>query len=245
MIMMTWKKQSHYFYSLMVVLSVLTMTACGGGGGGGSSPVTTPPFIFAALSSFPTGSIPAGFTTGATVQIKNTSGGTDITNATVTMNGTSLMYNSTFHEYVGDVIVSPGNQVTVTATIGSNTYSASGTQFSTYPAISSPVSNSTWSVSNAIPVSWSGGAPTQNAVAYGIGVLDVNNPNGDLVWPASFYLKQESISTLSDTIPANSLATGSYFVIACIVGNAAAIPNATADSLLAFGGCNYVPITVH
>jgi hypothetical protein len=243
---MTWKKQSHYFYSLMIVLWVLTMSACGGGGGG-SSPVTTPPFIFAALSSFPTGSgaIPQGFNTGASVQIKNTSGGTNITNATVTMNGTSLTYNSVSQDYVGNVIVSPGSPVTVIANVGGSTYTASGNQFSTYPVISSPASNSTWTVSNPIPVSWSDGTPAQSAVAYGIGVLDVNNPNGALAWPAGFDLNTELITSLTDTIPANSLVPGHYFVIACIIGNAVAIPNATVDSLLAFAGCNYVPIMAH
>jgi hypothetical protein len=243
---MTWKKQSHYFYSLMIVLSVLTMTACGGGGGG-SSPATTPPFIFAVLSSFPTGSggIPQGFNTGASVQIKNTSGGANITNATVTMNGTSLTYNSVTQDYVGNVIVSPGSPVTVIANFGGSTYTASGNQFSTYPVISSPVSNSTWTVSNPIPISWSAGTPPPNAAFYGIGVLDVNNPNGMLAWPAGFDLKTELITSLTDTIPANSLVPGHYFVIACIAGNAVAIPNATVDSLLAFAGCNYVPITAH
>jgi hypothetical protein len=231
----------------MIVLSVLTMAACGGGGGSSSvttPPVTTPPFIFAGLSSFPTGSIPAGFTTGASVQIKNASGGTNITNATVTMNGISLVYSSASQDYVGDVIVSPGSSVTVTATIGSNTYSASGNQFSSYPVISSPASNSLWLGAENIPVSWSGGTPTQNAIAYGIGVLNANNPNGMLAWPAGFDLKQELISSSSDTIPGSSLlAAGNYLVIVCIVGNAVVIPNATTDSFLAFAGCNYVPIT--
>lgn len=242
MIMVNSRNQAHYFYSLMIVLSVLTVTACGGGGGG-SSPVTAPPFIFAALSSFPTGSVPAGFTTGASVQIKNASNMTDITNATVTMNGTSLTYSSVSQDYVGNVIVSPGSPVTVTATIGSNTYSASGNQFSSYPAISSPVSNSSWLGAVSIPVSWSGGTPAQGAIAYGIGVLDAGNPNGMLAWPPGFDLKQELISSLSDTIPGTSLAPGSYLVIACIVGNAVVISNAAANSFLAFAGCNYVPIT--
>lgn len=222
---------------------MLTMTACGGGGGGSSSG-TTPPFIFAGLSSFPTGSIPAGFTTGASVQIKNTSGGTNITNATVTMNGTSLTCNSASQDYVGDVIVSPGSSVTVTATIGSKTYSASSNQFDSYAVISSPASDSSWTASNPIPVSWLGGTPPQNILGYGIGVLNVNDPNGMLVWPAGFTLKAESIGTFADTIPAGSLTPGSYFVIVCVIGNAVAIPNATADSFLAFGGCEYVPITV-
>jgi hypothetical protein len=239
--MMTWKKQGYSFYSMIIVFSLLTMTACSGGGSGSGSP---PPFIFAVLSSFPTGSIPAGFTTGASVQIQDASSGANITNATVTMNGTPLQYSLVSQDYVGDVVVAPGSTVTVTATVGSYTYSASGNQFSSYPTLSSPVSNSSWTASNPIPVSWAGGLPTQNAIAYGIGVLDVNNPDGALAWPRGFDIKPESIFTFSDTIPANSLALGNYFMIACIVGNAVAIPNATADSILAFAGCNYVPTMV-
>ena len=184
MIMKTQKKQSYYFYSIFIVLSTLTIIACSGGGGSGSG--TTPPFIFAGLSSFPTGSVPAGFTTGVSVQIQDGSSGANITNAIVTINGTSLVYSSVSQDYVGNVVVAPGSSATITATIGSNTYSASGNQFSSYPTISSPVSNSAWTASSPIPVSWSDGAPSQNAIAYGIGVLDVNNPNGALAWPAGF-----------------------------------------------------------
>ncbi len=211
-----------------------------------SLPDFIPPYIGAELVSFPAGSVPVGFNRSAVVTIKDAISAVTITNAAVTMNGTPLPYSVSDGQYIGDVIASPGATVAFSALVGGGTYTVTGNQFTLYPAISSPASNSSFSAGNPISVVWSAGTPTQTALGYGIGVLNAGNPNGPYVWPGNGYYLQQVSKTLAPQygIPAGSLAVGDYLVLACIAGNQAAIPNATPDSAIMFIGCSYVPIKV-
>ena len=172
----------------------------------------------------------------------DSSSGSAITNATAIMNGVTLLYNSTDGQYKGTVVVTPGTPISLRITVNGKAYTASTTQYSSCPTLSFPAQNAIWSVSNPHTVAWSGGAPTKNAF-YGIGVLDANTPNGDLVWPVDNVLQVVSNNTTSFTIPANSLTTGDRFVI---VGIARAVPitGAANGSGFVIGGFNYIPITV-
>ena len=62
-------------------------------GGGGQAPSASP-FIAAELNSFPTGSIPNGFNTGASVEVLDDSSGLPITTASVVTNGVPLFLTS-------------------------------------------------------------------------------------------------------------------------------------------------------
>jgi len=230
--------------SSLVVL--LLLAACGGGGGGGETPLppspTGSPFIAAELDSFPTGSVPTGFNRGAWVAVLDDSTGASITTATVVMNGVTLTYDATNQDYEGNVVVAPGGAVTLSVAVGGSTYTASTTQFTSYPTISAPASGATWDSSIANIVTWSGGAPTANAI-YGLGVLDAADPN-TLIWPLDQSLQGVPIGTTSSSIPASSITAGNRLVIVGIGKFAVAIPNAAAGSSLFVAGFNFVPITV-
>ena len=103
------------------------------------------------------------------------------------MNGVALTYNATNQDYEGNLLVAPGASVTLSVTLGGNTYTASGTQVTSYPTITAPVSGATWTASMDNTVIWSGGTPTTNA-QYDLGVLDAGN--GQLVWPSNNFIKQ-------------------------------------------------------
>jgi hypothetical protein len=181
------------------------------------------------------------------VVVQRSENGINITNATVTLNGITLVYDSspTHEEYEGSVIITPGNTVTLTVTFDGIIYTASGTQFNSYPTISSPASGGTWQANNVNSITWSGGAPTTNA-AYVFGVLNAADVNGSSIWPtgSADNLMAVPISTTSYPIPANSVSTGSRLIIVCLAMNAS-IPNTAANSILGIGGCNDVPITVN
>lgn len=230
--------------SSLVVL--LLLAACGGGGGGGETPPqpspTGPPFIAAELDSFPTGSVPTGFNRGASVAVLDDSTGASITTATVVMNGVTLTYDVTNQDYEGNVVVAPGGAVTLSVAVGGSTYTASTTQFTSYPTVSAPASGATWDSSIANTVTWSGGAPTTNAV-YGFGVLDAADPN-TLIWPLDHFFQEVPIGTTSSSIPAFSITAGNRLVVVGIARSGVAIPNAASGSSLVVVGVNYVPITV-
>jgi hypothetical protein len=223
---------------LIVSLAVL-LASCGGGGGSSSQPPPTPPLVQALLLSFPAGSAPASFPN-AIGTVQDGSTGANITNANVTMNGVTLTYNSalTHQQYEGTLVINPGDAVTLVVKVGGSTFTASGTQVTSYPTISAPVSGVTWSTSSANTVTWSGGAPLTNA-AYLVGVLDAADPAG-----GTAFFQAVCTCVNSFSIPANSLTARSSDLIVGIT-TFASIPNAAANSSFAFGGFNYVPITVY
>ncbi len=235
------RKITVFFLSVLIAV---VLTTCGGGGGGGVSAVA-PPLIQATLVSFPTGSAPPGFlppsfNSGAVVTV-NDANGASISNARVTMNAAILTYNDTYKDYEGYLAVALGDSVGLSVTIGGNTYTASGTQFTTYPTISAPVAGAAWQASNTNIITWSEGAPLTNAF-HMLGVLDAANLT--LVWPTNDSFEAVPIGTLSYSIPANSLTAGNLLVFVGI-GAPVNIPNAATDSFLAISGFNYVPITVY
>jgi outer membrane protein assembly factor BamB len=229
----------------------LLLAACGGGGSsGGPSSMGPPaaPYILASLVSFPTGAVPPGFVppgfnTGAFVEVLDNSSRTPIATASVSINGTALTYSATNQDYEGNIVVAPGDGVTLSVNVGGTTYSGSATQFTSYPAISTPVAGATWSSFAANLVAWSNGAPTTNSF-HTLAVLDSADPNGQVIWPSgNTPLPVLSTSTTSYTINPNSITAGSRLVIVGIL-TAAQIPNAAPNSVLGISGFTYVPITV-
>ncbi|HET7200379.1 MAG TPA: PQQ-binding-like beta-propeller repeat protein [Burkholderiales bacterium] len=232
----------------------LLLAACGGGGGyggggsgGGGGGYSAAPYILASLVSFPTGAVPLGFVppnfnTGASVLIQNSSSGAPIANASVSINGVALAYSVTNQDYEGNIAVAPGDGVSLSVSVGGTTYAASGTQFTSYPTISAPLAGATWSSLSTNLVTWSGGAPTLNAL-YALGVLDSADPSGQLVWPSGNTIQILPTSTTSFFINPNSLTAGGRLVIVGIA-DFVGIPNAAASSGIVISGFNYVSITV-
>jgi hypothetical protein len=223
-------------YILLLVVSLLLSISLFGCSGSGSS-APPPPLIDALLFSFPTGSAPAYFPN-ALVGVLDSSSGASIPTATVVMNGVTLPYNAdpSHQSYEGIVNVLPGAAVTLSVTVDGNTYTVSGTQFTTYPTIISPAAGATLYASMPNTVTWTQGAPLTNAV-YILGDLDAVDPVG-----SAASIDVLPIST-SYPIPPNSLYTGDRILILGIATHVT-IPNAATNSGFVFGGFNYVPVTV-
>jgi len=240
--LLSWKQMT-----AAVILALLM--SCGGSGSGGGAGVE--PIISAELDSFPTGSVPpgfapSGFNSAATVGVWDNSSGSVISTATVNMNGVILPYNPTDELYEGYIAVSPGDTVTLNVTVGGKTYTASGTQFTSYPAISMPLAGTTWGASCANSVMWSGGGPTQgkSILGYYLGILDANNPNGNLIWPTNNFLQWLSSSATSYVIPTNSITVGSRQVMLGLTQEVSVTDNSTYLVDMYISGFNYAPITV-
>jgi hypothetical protein len=196
------------------------------------------PYIGAVLLSFTSGQAPAGLRN-AGVFVLDAASGESITGATVTMNGVRLAYNPAYLDYEGIVLVSPGDNVTVRVEIDGRTYTAAGSQFTSYPEIVDPVPWDTWEAGSSHTVSWTAGAPTANAVCYELGVLDAGDPNGPMAYPIQVI----PIGTTSWSIPPRSVTAGDRLVMVGLVA-ACAIPGASPESIFVIGGFGCVPVTV-
>ena len=226
-------------FGVYLIVSFATLLASCGGGGSSPPPLPPPPLVQAILLSFPPGSAPT-YSSNALVTITDGSTGANITNASVTMNGVAFIYNgaTTHQAFEGNVLINPEDSVSLIVHVGGNTYTASTTQVTSYPTISTPVSGATWSASNANTVTWSGGAPLANT-SYLVAVLDAADPLGE-----NAYFQNVAIGTSFLSIPAYySITAGSRDVM---VGLTTFVPiaNADANSFLLLGGFNYSPVTV-
>jgi hypothetical protein len=215
-------------------------------GGGGSSAVTedvnnstaTAPYIYAELNSYSEMG-----QSDARVAVRENSTDEPIVSATVVLNNIILSYNSNDQFYEGHVTIHPGDTASLIVTVGTNTYAATSSQFTSYPTISSPQAGSTWHSGIDNTVTWSIGTLNRLPTMYGLGILDADNPGGPLVWPPDNYLKQLTTDTRSYSIPANTLTPGNCLVLVGI-SSFVSIPNAAPDSMLIISGFDYIPIVV-
>lgn len=200
------------------------------------------PYIVANIASLAGGAIPDGGWLQKVRVYTDSTTLTPITTATVIVNGTTLPYVTSQGMYLGNMSIAPGTVVTLNVTLGSNTYTASGTQYSTLPSITAPTSGAVWHASNANTVSWTSGAPT-SASEYYLEIMGDPNWNGISV----------PVSSTSYTIPPNSLTAGYEGQMLLIIQPTGStigdrgipVANAAAGSVLAIGGiAALVPITV-
>jgi outer membrane protein assembly factor BamB len=229
---------------------LFVLAACGGGGGGGSGgiqpppPPPTQPYILAAVLIFPTGAVPPGlvpdsFNTIAAVTVTNGLHGTSITNATVTVDGVTLTYDSTTNQYAAALNVSPNATVTLTVVVNGSTYTKSHTNFSTYPTITAPAANETWSLHAGNLISWSGAVPDSSS-SYALGVFATT---GGLVYPTNGAVQVLSTSQTDEVLPTDTLTAGSRLVLVGIIDDVT-LPGAASGSSVIIGEFNYVPITI-
>ena len=244
-------KKDHKTIMLALLFLSLTLIVNSCGGGGGSSP-GNPPYIIAELNSFPTGSVPPGLmpdgsNSMAAVYVIDDYSGAPIPNASVSMNGVTLTYDATYQNYGGYLTVAPGESFALSVTVGGNTCTASGTQFTSYPTIAAPAFGASWPTGYDSSIVWSEGTPTTmtyyTRARSLLGILDAADPNGPLVWPSDGFLVELYSPTTSSLIPANSLTVGNRHVIVGI-GAFTPIANAAVDSRLYLAGFSSVPITV-
>jgi hypothetical protein len=140
---------------------------------------------------------------------------TPVTNATVTVNGGPLSYDSTNQAYFGTFLIAQGAPVTLQVTIGTTVYSASGTQFTTAPTVTAPDAGATWHASSANDITWTGGAPTAGA-DYFAQISAFDGHRFDQMFPSDGGTPEVPITTTSVTVPAGTLfapATNFYLLV--------------------------------
>ncbi len=195
-------------------------------------PSATPgaaPFIQATILSLPGAGNPLFWLQHVDVYTDSTVA-TPITNATVTVNGNPFFYDSNRGTYntsttytTANGIIPPGAPVTVSVTVGSTTYTATGTEFATFPNLNPPPLN--FFSGELLPIlfvyvnntwTWTVGAPTVGAT-YLFGILDSGSidlpphlPDVIVYPPGNTGLISVPTSSTSATVPANSLIPGEY-----------------------------------
>jgi hypothetical protein len=208
------------------------------------------PVIVANLDSFSTGSVPIGveslgLNSSAYVQIWDNISGAIIPTGSVIMNGQTLTYNPIAEAYQGYINILPGDAVTLTVMVSGDTYTASGTQFASYPIITSPASNTSWSAGNSHTMIWTGGTPEpSNNGFYDLAIFDANDPNGNLVWPSDNYMRDVGLGVTSNIIPANGLSIGSRLAIAGISQEVIVSDYTSYYIDFYISGFTYVPFTI-
>jgi hypothetical protein len=200
------------------------------------------PFIYGSILALATDETAGG----GFLSVLNRNGGSPIADATVKVNGISFPYNAQKQWYmaVGGLTIAKRSVVTLAVTVSGTTYTASATQFSTYPTVTAPAENATWQHGDDNVITWTAGAPTTGAT-YVAGVLD------DQTRWVSGHPDFYSTDILSITVPANTLTPAPlYFLqVGIMSGNGngtggTPIPNALPGSMMSVGGVTLVPITV-
>ena len=205
--------------SLAVIAAVAAggLAACGGSSSssGGSSGGSGAPYIGALALVVPAG------TSISPVQVQvctDSTCATPISTATVTVNGASVPWNASKQDYEGATAVALGQPASLSVTYGGKTYTASGTQFTAPPTITSPLNPAgpaSWNGAQANDVAWTGGAPTGSGADYIFGIMD---GSGKVVYPApsgtSHHGPMEmAMGTMSMSVPANALPNGTYSLL--------------------------------
>jgi fibronectin type 3 domain-containing protein len=202
------------------------------------------PFIKATVISLSSGLNPFGWLQQVDVYTDSTMT-KPYTNATVTVNGTTLNYDATKGRYVGNAVIEAGATVNLSVLIGYASYTATGTQYTTFPSVITPTSPVVWQHANTYTITWSAGAPFTGATTYAVGLLD---SAGEFAYPANGL---QYYSTSTATITPSSAGTYQLLVGIGTTGIGAdnsggiTIANSAAGSGLWIGGITaFVPITV-
>jgi hypothetical protein len=237
-----------FIWVLFSALVVFFIGGCGSGGGSGGGAVTgaraEPPYILATVMSFRAEAVPPGFVdtpfnSAVTVEVRDKAGGIPRPDASVTLNGVALTYIPDYQDYEGQTFVAPAGSVKLSVTVGGATYTASGTQFTSYPSISSPLSGATWSAQDTNLIVWSSVSRSANSL-YVLGIVDTD---GQVIGLSGNDIQFLPTTSTSFTIGSGSLTIGTESVVVGIA-TAVSIPSAAPDSSIVIGGFNFVPITV-
>lgn len=237
----------------------LIISSCGGGGGqivggnGGTESSGPNIIISAQLDTYPTGSTSAGFApdgsnSAAMVDVRDKTTGAVITTAIIQINGVTLEYDSASELYYGYLVIDPGDPVTLVATYNGKTCSVSGTQFTSYPVISSPLPDAIWYAGMKNVIAWQGGGPTtgKTIIGYNLGIIDADDPDAGLVWPLNTDNTYEwaSLSTTAYSIASNGLTTGTRQVLLGLYQQVSSHSANGAQVTMYMGAFNYVQLIV-
>jgi hypothetical protein len=223
------------------------------------SHLTSPPapFIAAQVITWAT-TPPTGFPIMVVDVCTDWNCGTPINDAIVTINSTTLSYSVSSQAYEASAMPALGVPVSLSVAIPggwpvvAGTYTASGTQYTTVPSVTSPAASATWDHTAPNTVTWTAGSPT-TASEYLVGIMD----DGGDFYPTNVNNGPIPVSTTltTYTLPASSItATGSYHVfvglgtqgIVAGTGGISISPSAAAGSGLWIGTISsIVDITVN
>lgn len=179
------------------------------------------------------------YETNAAIRVADGSTGAVLSTAVVTVNDVALPYSTADQDNEGPLTLAAGAAVTVKVSVNGATYTASGTSSSTFPSITAPMSGISWSGGIDNMVAWTGALP-DNTAEYAVGI---ETTSGTLVYPSTGYLLTAGATQTSTTVPADTLANGSYDVVVGIV-DLLSFPGAGPNSELAFGGFAYASVSV-
>jgi hypothetical protein len=211
------------------------------------------PFIRATVLSLPGGTNPFGWLEQVSVCIDSTCNSA-ITDATVTINGNIVTYDAAKGLYQANLTIAAGAAINLRVTLGVNTYTSSASQFATAPSTADLAFAKTWLHADANTINWTGG--TAAGAVYIIGIMD---NSAHIVYPSPAALVRNGffevpINSTTFTIPANSLAAGSFQLFTGIStpgisinapGTGISIPGALSGSGLWVGQVSaFIPITV-
>ncbi|MEO6079487.1 MAG: PQQ-binding-like beta-propeller repeat protein [Steroidobacteraceae bacterium] len=221
-----------------------TGSGSGSGGSGSGSGTVTPeqPLIMGSILSFQPGSVPAELALSpndslVTVRVWNQARTASIATATVTINGTTLPYDAAAKDYFAPLLISPGGNVNLVVTVDGVRYTVSNKQFDTYPSITVPVENATWSGSSLNSIRWNSVPPRSTAVHL-LTMLGAHSS-----WPSDGSWRALPGYQNSYDIPAGQLSDDNYVLLAGI-GEIFDITGAHADSYLAMAGFGSRHVTV-
>jgi Protein of unknown function (DUF1566) len=166
--------------------------------------------------------------------------GTPITDATVTVNGTPLPYNGTYYKSsTGAPAAGQAVNLSVTVPGGDGvapgTYTATGTQYSDFPTVASPTSGAIWDPAVNNTVNWTPGVPSAGA-QYHVAIRDGNGHFYPTLAQGSIPVVVPVTST-SYTVSPNTIPAGTYSVTVGIeTANPIPISGAVSGSGLYIGG---------
>jgi outer membrane protein assembly factor BamB len=200
------------------------------------------PFIVVTVMGFtPYVQVPellsAGKSALAYVDVWNQAGTAPVTTATVSINGTPLPYYGSLQAYAAELNVTPGATITASVTVSGIPYVASTRQFDTYPVITTPLENMSWTNSVANEIRWYGTSSRPGAQL----LLRMLGPSGQN-WPSSNWVNPGAGAT-SHTVSAGALDALDYVLL---VGYAdiAIFPGARSGSAFILGGFDHRHVSV-
>lgn len=173
----------------------------------------------------------------AYVDVWNQAGTAPVTTATVSINGTPLPYYGSLLAYAAELNVIPGATITASVTVNGTPYVASTRQFDTYPVITTPIENMSWTNSVANEIRWHGTSSRPDAQL----LLRMLGPLGQ-DWPADSWVNVDESAT-SHTVPAGALSSLDYVLL---VGYAdiAEFAGARSGSAFILGGFDHRRVSV-
>lgn len=225
--------------------------ACTGTSGGVSQTATviiTPaeigqPYVLVTVMGFNrTVQLPEVLSAGKTalvyVDVWNQAGTAPVTNATVSVNGTTLPYYGSMQAYAAEMILGPGAMITASVTVNGTAYVASTRQFDTYPVISTPLEGMSWINNVPNEIRWSGTSSRPGAQL----ILRMLGPTAAQDWPAKSWVNPVPGAT-THVVPASTLSALDYVLMvgyADITEFAGAMPG----SAFILGGFDYRRVSV-